>query len=202
MDHNDQTKSAYDSGVQKYLDGGIAQTEGDLKVWLDDALGKLPLGAKVLEVGAATGRDSLYMQAKGFEVVAADLADGFIEHLQSLGLQTSQFDLLGSDWPTGFDVVVAIATFLHFEPDDLATILARAKVCLNENGMLAFTVKEGDGPKWSDHKLDEPRYFYMWQANELTEFLDTNGWQVLDYQYGQTGYTNSHWHQITATPKA
>ena len=56
---------------------------------------RLPPGARLLEIGAGTGQDSVYFQEQGCAVVAGDLSPVMVEHCradeQLLGFATAQF---------------------------------------------------------------------------------------------------------------
>jgi len=65
-------------------------------------------------------------------------------------------------------------------------------------GLLAFTVKEGDGSGWSEHKLGLPRHFTYWRAGPLRAFLEARGWQVESLECGQ-GRTD-RWLLVIARP--
>ena len=83
-------------------------------------------------------------------------------------------DDLGGPW----DTVVAFAVFLHFSPEELAGVLARARRGIRDGGVLAFTVKEGDGSGWSDHKLGIARHFTYWRPEPLRQAVEAQGWRV------------------------
>ena len=47
-----------------------------------------------------------------------------------------------------------------------------------DGGVLAFTVKEGDGEGWSNLKLDLPRHFTYWREGPLRDALAESRWNV------------------------
>lgn len=46
-------------------------------------------------------------------------------------------------------------------------------------GLLALTLKDGDGEPWSDAKLCAPRWFVYWREEALRDLLSEVGWHVL-----------------------
>jgi hypothetical protein len=48
-----------------------------------------------------------------------------------------------------------------------------------DEGVLAFTVKEGDGDAWSEAKLDLPRHFTYWRERSLRDVLAQTCWAVM-----------------------
>lgn len=69
--------------------------------------------------------------------------------------------------------------FLHLSRSDFARFLVKARAAVPDGGLLAFTLKEGDGEGWSTAKLGIPRYFVYWRDAPLREALDASGWEVL-----------------------
>ena len=47
---------------------------------------------------------------------------------------------------------------------------------MTPGGLLAITMKEGDGDAWTSAKLDAPRYFTYWREAELIGELRHAGW--------------------------
>ncbi len=50
-------------------------------------------------------------------------------------------------------------------------------------GVLAFTVKEGDGAAWSDAKLGLPRHFTYWRAPAVRGTLTRTGWTEIKFDH-------------------
>jgi hypothetical protein len=67
---------------------------------------------------------------------------------------------------------------LHLDRADLAALLRRARAAVRDGGVLAFTVKEGDGEGWSSAKLPLPRHFTYWREPELRGVVEAAGWRV------------------------
>jgi len=56
-----------------------------------------------------------------------------------------------------------------------------------DDGVLGFTVKEGDGDAWTTIKLDLPRHFTYWREPALSDALTSAGWRLhrLDHVAGR-----------------
>ncbi len=87
---------------------------------------------------------------------------------------------------------------LHLTAEQLAALLVRARSAVVPGGLLAFTVKEGDGEQWSTAKLGHPRFFRYWRAEPLTDLLTQTGWAV-DELRQITGCVEP-WLQLFCTP--
>ena len=55
---------------------------------------RLAPDARLLEVGAGTGQDSVFFQDQGFAVVAADLSPAMVEHCRAKGIDAHVMDFL------------------------------------------------------------------------------------------------------------
>ena len=70
----------------------------------------------------------------------------------------------------------ANAVLLHLSRDQFADLLRRARTAIAHGGVLAFTLKEGDGEAWSEHKLGLPRHFTYWREPAVRSALHRAGW--------------------------
>jgi predicted TPR repeat methyltransferase len=61
--------------------------------------------------------------------------------------------------------------------------LVKAQAAVPDGGLLAFTLKEGDGEGWSTAKLELRRYFVYWREAPLREALDAAGWEMLSLDH-------------------
>ena len=93
------------------------------------------------------------------------------------GLDPVEIDVLTDDLGGPWAAVVASAVLLHLTPGELAGVLDRLLAAVEPGGLLAATLKEGDGFGWSDHKLGLPRYFTYWRADPLRALLEQHGWR-------------------------
>ena len=78
----------------------------------------------------------------------------------------------------GLDVVLADAVLLHLNRTEFALALRKARTAVPAGGLLAMTLKEGDGDEWHTRTLDRPRFFTYWREAELRAELEHAGWAV------------------------
>lgn len=197
---NQQTIDSYNQHVKEYINGTPQEVNGDVKVWVDDALGRIPTGGSVLELGSAFGRDADYIAAKGYNVQPTDATASFVELLQEKGHNARLLNAITDDFGGPYDMVFANAVLLHFTADETATVLAKAFNSLNPGGVLAFTVKKGNGEEWSEAKLNAPRYFHYWQQADLQNALEQAGFKDINISDGTT--KNAEWLQVIATKQS
>jgi predicted TPR repeat methyltransferase len=105
--------------------------------------------------------------------------------LRTLGLLADVLEMTTDDFGGPFDVVFANAVLLHLTSPQLTEVLDKASRAVRAGGLLAFTVKEGDGEAWSTAKVGRPRFFNYWREPALLELLLATGWEPLSVQHVQ-----------------
>ena len=195
---NQQTIQTYEDHVQDYIDGTTQSVDGILKEWLDKTLAMTAKDARILELGSAMGRDATYLQAQGYTVECTDVTEGFVEFLKQKGFNARKLDALTDDFGATYDLIFASAVLLHFTREETAQVLSKIYDALNDDGIFAFTLKEGEGEEWSEEKLGAPRFFCYWTADQIAEYLQDAGFEKIDILEGQVGARNVQWLQIIA----
>jgi SAM-dependent methyltransferase len=194
-DDNDKTLESYEGHVQDYVAANKPVTEGDLKAWIDRALSFAAKGATILELGSAYGRDATYIESLGYKVIRTDAVQGFVNLLRAGGHEARKLNVLTDDFGKGYDMVFANAVLLHFSPEQFRQVLIKARNCLKPGGVLAFSVKKGNGDEWSSHNLGAPRYFHFWQQEALQSIVQDTGFKVEEISERKS---NFEWLQVIA----
>ncbi|MEO6997184.1 MAG: class I SAM-dependent methyltransferase [Terracoccus sp.] len=180
---NARTLAAYEQRATVYRDRtghrSVPAIDAMVKAVSEDS----PPG-EILEIGSAHGRDALTIESRGRTVRRTDATVAFVQMLREQGhradvLNVLTDELTNDEHPT-YAAVLANAVFLHFTPAELAVVLTKVRAALTEDGLLAFSVKRGDGSEWSDHKLGVPRFFQYWQPEPLAEHVEAAGLTVRD----------------------
>jgi predicted TPR repeat methyltransferase len=83
--------------------------------------------------------------------------------------------------------VFANAVLLHLTVNQLDDVLTKAARAVGARGLLAFTVKEGEGEAWTIAKIDKPRYFAYWNEAAMRARLTANGWEPLSIKHERGG---------------
>jgi len=188
---NEVTLAAYEQAAERFRDSIPRDANGPL---LDLAADHLGPGSTVLELGSGTGRDALALEERGYRVLRTDAAWSFVEMMRADGFEADQLNALVDDFGGPFDLVFADAVFLHFDADQLAVVLRKAREAAP---LLAFTTREGDGDEWSNRFLDLPRHFTMWQEGPLRQLLADTGWTVARLERHQSRVGG--WFYVLAT---
>lgn len=177
---NDITLHSYESCINEYVANTPNEIiSGDWKDWLDRTLSLLDPNAHIIEIGSGFGRDAQYIENRGFTVERTDAAAGFVNLLQQNGHSAHLFNILVDDFTSTYDLVFANAVFLHFTPQELQGVLAKINASLKDQGVLAFSLKKGEGEEWTTVKLGQPRYFCYWSRDRIQRLLESNGFAVV-----------------------
>ncbi len=87
------------------------------------------------------------------------------------------------DFGGPYDAVLADAVLLHVTREQFVDVLQRARQAVASGGVLAITLKEGDGEAWTDAKLGRPRHFTYWREPAVRAALTDTGWHVLSLEH-------------------
>jgi len=179
------TLASYEQGIDAYFAGS---TPTPIPVYAEfrySVAALFPADARMLEFGSGPAHDALFFEASGVRVQRTDGAAGFVGRLRSNGYDADLLDVTADEFGGPFDIVFANAVLLHLTADQFDEVLAKAGRAVHPQGLLAFTVKEGDGAAWTMAKLGRPRYFTYWRAPEMRERLSTAGWEPLNLHHVQ-----------------
>jgi SAM-dependent methyltransferase len=184
MAADDRTIRTYEQAMDRYL---AAQREPSTDVlrWQERFAGLVDVGATVLELGSGPGSDADRLERLGLRVLRSDATRAFADRLRSLGHEVLDLDVRHDPIPEGIDGVFANAVLLHLEREALPPVLLRLHAALRPGGVLACTLKEGDGEEWHDRKLGAPRRFTYWRAQALQEALEAAGFSVLSLEHSR-----------------
>lgn len=207
-EENRKTLAAYDLAAQKYLDNTVAHNAArqkhaqEKRKELDQTLRKsfatLPKNSKILEIGAADGANSLFLESLGYNVTASDVAPAFINALKKCELKTIKFNVLEDNFPENYDGVLCWRVFVHFTPEDILLALKRIFKALNQNGRLIFNVidrathscdnemKDFSG----EYEMGAKRYYAYYTENEIRNIIAKTNFKIADYWSEKGGHNN------------
>lgn len=179
---NDKTLQTYEQNFSRYIGGTVqVNKEGDFQTqWLHDFLQYLPKDARILEIGSAFGRDAQFIEELGYSVLRTDAFNAAVKYLRGRGHKAERLNALTDNIPQGYDALLANAVFLHFTKGEFAMVLRKCYDALTEDGILAFSLKKGDGEVMSDEKMEAPRYFRYWQTEPVIHLLGQAQFEALD----------------------
>jgi len=198
---NARTLAAYEARAEMYREQ--TRQSYDTPDPLVVALARLAPPGVVLEVGSGVGDDADALESLGRTVRRTDAAKAFVDMQSARGHQVELLDVLtdaiADDDHGPYAAVLANAVFLHFSPEQLHDVLVKARDALVPGGLLAFSVKVGDGAGWSEHKLGVPRWFQYWREGPLRELVDGAGLDIVDLSTRSGGTWD--WLIVLARPR-
>jgi len=182
----DITLATYDQAAQVYVERSRAESP-DRDAFLA-RVAAMVRGGDVLELGSGPGWDADFLEAAGVRVHRSDATPAFVVRLRAAGHEARLLDARSDDFGGPYRGVVAMATLLHLSREQFAAALRKARRAVSDDGVLAFTLKEGDGEAWSSAKLALPRHFTFWREDAIRASLAESGWMVesLDHVVGRT----------------
>ncbi len=180
---NRATIASYERAAQTYADLTSTHPTPAMAALLDEVAARTPPGAHVLELGSGTGRDATALEQRGLHVRRTDGTQAFVDLMRASGQAADRLDLVTDDFGGPYDAVVAFAVLLHLTRDELRDALSKAAAATRPGGILAFTVKEGDGDGWTTERLDVARHFTYWRAPELRAVIDGSPWTLLSLDH-------------------
>ena len=145
--------------------------EVDMKSLYQPFLAELPEGARILDVGCGSGRDTLAFKNKGYQVDAIDYSEELVKKATRLtGIPIKLKSFYEVDDYEAYDGIWACASLLHCERSRLAEVLEKMVQALKPNGVIYMSFKYGDSDRDQDGRqftdLDEN------QAEALLEQFD------------------------------
>ena len=123
---------------------------------------------KLLEIGAGTGRDSLFFQDQDFEVTCIDLSPAMIELCKKKGLNAFVMDMTRIDLPeNSFDAVYTMNSLLHLPKDKFAAVLNQINSLLRTDGLFFLGMYGGyDFEGISENDAYTPKRFFSFFEDE------------------------------------
>ncbi|OIO64275.1 hypothetical protein AUJ68_06660 [Candidatus Woesearchaeota archaeon CG1_02_57_44] len=187
-ERTDKTISSYDANVAEYE----ASTKDIIPQALTKVAAMLPEGP-VLDVGAGYGRDALWLQQQGFEVICMEpsarmrerckerglkkVIDGRMEHLQALQHPEG-----------GYAGILFVGSLLHVPKKAAPNILKTAASLLKEGGIIYLALQHGKGEVMrSGGMLQAERFFALYERDEARALLASAGlhvvWERMDEKW-------------------
>jgi len=152
--------------------------DNSLETRLSSFLQQLDSNPCVLDVGSGCGRDVLAMRRAGVEAVGVDLSSEMVaearrnvpeavfRHMDARRLQYP---------PALFSGIWMCAVLLHMPDDDARQVLCEAWRVLKPGGILALTVREGEGE--TEDRFS--RYKRLFSRGQCDRLLNETGFSVL-----------------------
>jgi SAM-dependent methyltransferase len=186
LSKQETTVRFYDENASEYFEQTAHLDMGELRRRFTD---RLPAGAKILDAGCGSGRDSRAFRDGGFEVVSIDASQGMAdEAFHRLGVEVRVMKFQDMDFAAEFDGVWASASLLHVPRSELSDTLDRIAAALKPGGILYMSFKVGDSENVSEGRLfnnkTEPGLKDLLAGSGLFSILEI--WETKDVRETET----------------
>lgn len=206
---NAKTLDVYKDTAHLYLINSVEHDKTDpvkaqkkreaLENFIKDSLSTIPQHSKVLEIGSADGTNAKYIESLGYNVIASDTVDTFIEALMGKGLKAIKFNALEDDFPEKIFAIFCQRVFVHFTKEDTLKIIQKAYNSLENNGIFIFNAinretKSVDN-EWLDleeYPMGVKRYYNYFLKEELDKMIKDTNFQIQDF-HTEGGKNHNKW---------
>ncbi len=160
------TLAYYEANAQRFFQ----ETRSvDMSPLYEPFLALLPSGARILDAGCGSGRDSLAFLERGYEVTAMDASPSMVELASRLirrPVLHMSFDQIR--FQERFDGVWACASLLHVSKQSLPEVLDRLGLASKTGGVMYASFKYGE-----DEVVRNGRLFSDYSEDKFRHVLDT-----------------------------
>lgn len=161
-------QAGYDRMARRHLTWE-GKVEGDPRErFLEQFVGLLPAGGRVLDLGCGAGVPSTRRLAEEFDVVGVDISAEQLR-LARENVPTAtliQADLLKADFPgSSFDGITAFYSISHIPREEHAELFGLISKWLRPAGFLLASLGAGDSPDWTGEWLGVPMFFSSFDAD-------------------------------------
>lgn len=163
----------YDSDPEGYSEATFGNDVSGIR---DRFLTHLPEGARILDLGCGSGRDTLAFRNLGYDVVAVDGSEGMCRVAErNTGMPVRRLMFSDLDYENEFDGVWACASLLHLPMDELKDVMVKVRMALKPGGVLYVSFKEGEFSGMRDG-----RFYTDLTEDGLRRLADETVFELLD----------------------
>ena len=174
-ENKDNTEEALQETIAYYNNNADAFCERTVNSNMEEQyrffLKYVSAGARILDFGCGSGRDTKYFRDSGFNVTAVDGSEQMCKKAESYaGINVRQMDFLDLNDREIYAGIWASASLLHIPKKDLPRMFAKLRKALTPEGIMYVSFKEG-----SFEGMRDGRYFSDLTEGELFNLVNTVG---------------------------
>lgn len=207
---NEKTLEIYNEKAKTYLKTSIEhdnlnpekakRKHEKLEKFIKTNIETLPKGAKIFEIGSADGTNAKYIEQLGYEVIASDVAEDFINATKSKGLKTIKFNVLEDEFNENYSAVFCWRVFVHFTKNDALKALKKVYDILEKDGLFIFNAINREtrdvAEEWVDfpneYHMGAERYYNYFSEEELNELITKIGYEIHSF-HKEGGENENKW---------
>lgn len=217
-EHNIKTINMYNSGgALEYINHNQIDPETEkwerLFNYVDGQLEK-DKSKGIIEFGSGCGQLALMLQDAGYDVIATDTVDAFLEEQNRIGInEIRKYNFLLDNYEAVFDFKADLIISWrnpHLDMDDMKKLFEVAYNGLVDNGLLIINFQNTDvhpnasvlpnGTKYEykilENKKTNEKRFYAYFSKEDIDYLRRDLFEIEEYHNGG-GKEQKNWHVLT-----
>ncbi|MCA1063751.1 class I SAM-dependent methyltransferase [Rossellomorea sp. AcN35-11] len=128
----------------------------------------------LLEIGAGTGKDSLFFNEQGLNTYSTDISSEMIRLCKEKGLNAAVMSFYNLDFPNHhFDSIWSLNCLLHVPKEDIRGVLNEIKRVLKPSGLFYLGVYGGENSEgvWEEDPYTPKRFFSFYDDKSLKELV-------------------------------
>ena len=217
-EHNKKTINMYNSGgALEYIEHNKLEPETEkwerLFNYVDNEL-ENDKKKRIIELGSGCGQLALMLQQAGYEVIATDIVDDFLDEQKKVGIEkVLKYNFLSDNYDDIFDFKADLIVSWrnpHLDMDDMGKLFNVAYNNLAENGLLIINFQNSEvhpeaeilpnGTKYNykilQDKQTKEKRFYAYFSKEDIEKLRKDLFDIIEY-HNEGGKEQKNWHVLT-----
>lgn len=160
-----QTLEYYERNAELYFE---VTRDANLSALYERFTRWLPEGARILDAGSGSGRDTLAFLRRGYVVSAFDSSPTLCDlSTQMTDVRTRVLRFQELEDADEYDGIWACASLLHVPETELPNAIARLIRALKQDGILYMSFKHGDG----ERVTEDGRFFTDMTDSRLSQVL-------------------------------
>ena len=150
--------------------------------YVDQLADRLPLGARVLDLGCGNGKKLGRLAGRGFRLTGLDVS---AEQLRLARAEVAEATFLHADFaqlavdPQSLDAVTALYSLMHVPRAEHPALLARIQSWLRPGGLFLASLSHVGGPDWTGEWLGVEMFFSGYDAETNCRLLREAGLDLL-----------------------
>lgn len=217
-EHNKKTINMYNSGgALEYIEHNKLEPETEkwerLFNYVDNEL-ENDKKKRIIELGSGCGQLALMLQQAGYEVIATDIVDDFLDEQKKVGIEkVLKYNFLSDNYDDIFDFKADLIVSWrnpHLDMDDMGKLFKVAYNNLAENGLLIINFQNSEvhpeaeilpnGTKYNykilQDKQTKEKRFYAYFSKEDIDKLREDLFEIQEY-HNEGGKEQKNWHVLT-----
>ena len=217
-EHNKKTINMYNSGgALEYIEHNKLEPETEkwerLFNYVDNEL-ESDKKKRIIELGSGCGQLALMLQQAGYDVIATDIVDDFLDEQKKVGIEkVLKYNFLSDNYDDIFDFKANLIVSWrnpHLDMDDMGKLFKVAYNNLAENGLLIINFQNSEvhpeaeilpnGTKYNykilQDKQTKEKRFYAYFSKEDIDKLREDLFEIQEY-HNEGGKEQKNWHVLT-----